>query len=193
MMNHSSGVVTKLYPEAGDTPASSSVVTWRIVSKILKSLRKTLKSVNLSRNNGIKIEDLCDMEDFKIDDINLSGCSCISAQGFLKFLEQQRNSLKNINIAGARQITIGPKDQSEAILKLFENIENINLSENSVMHLQSMSNMKRIKILTMDNLDTPGSVICSSLLSTDLSQLTQWRARHLSMASRDLVNILSQR
>lgn len=55
-MSHSSGVVTKLYPESGDTPASSSVVTWRVVVSIINNFSSTLRSISLARNNGVKLE-----------------------------------------------------------------------------------------------------------------------------------------
>ena len=35
VMSHSSGVVTRLYPEGEDTPASSSVLTWRILARVV--------------------------------------------------------------------------------------------------------------------------------------------------------------
>ena len=56
IMSHSSGVVTRLYPECEDTPASPSVLTWRVVARIVRQLGRSLRSLNIARNTGITIE-----------------------------------------------------------------------------------------------------------------------------------------
>ena len=55
-MNHKSGIVTRMYPECEDLPASSSVLTWRIVVRIIQNFSSTLKSLSLANNIGITIE-----------------------------------------------------------------------------------------------------------------------------------------
>ena len=55
-MNHKSGIVTRMYPECEDLPASSSVVTWRIVVRIIQNFSSTLKCLSLANNTGITIE-----------------------------------------------------------------------------------------------------------------------------------------
>ena len=56
IMSHSSGVVTRLYPECEDTPASPSVLTWRVVARVVRQLGRSLRSLNIARNTGITIQ-----------------------------------------------------------------------------------------------------------------------------------------
>ena len=63
-MNHKSGIVTRLYPECEDLPASSSVLTWRIVVRIIQNLSTSLNSLSLANNTGITLEVPILKEDF---------------------------------------------------------------------------------------------------------------------------------
>lgn len=101
--------------------------------------------------------------------------------------------LKSVDIAGARQILSSLKDQCEEIFEAMENIEALNISDDSVMHLQPLSNMTKIKELKMDNLDTPGSLIFSSLMEFNANHLESWRAKNLAISSKDLVTIINRR
>ena len=55
-MNHKSGIVTRMYPECEDLPASSSVLTWRIVVRVIMNFSSTLRGLSLANNTGITIE-----------------------------------------------------------------------------------------------------------------------------------------
>ena len=102
VMSHSSGVVTRLYPECGDTPASSSVLTWRILARVVRMMAESLENLDISRNTGIKIEDLCDIDLLDLHRLNVRECSSISAEGLLSIINCQKN-VRELNIAGARQ------------------------------------------------------------------------------------------
>ena len=191
-MSHSQGVVTRIYPqESEDTPASSSVITWRIVVRIIQKFEDTLKSLNISRNTGVKIEDLCEVTRLKLHNLNITGCSSVSNEGFQSFIQIQ-NELTVLKVDNCRKILAGTKEQTRDIFQCLKNVEVLNISENSVAHLGAMSALSRLLDLTMDNLDSSGSSITSAMTSLDVSHLVSWRARGLSMSSQDLVKIYNQ-
>ena len=191
-MSHSQGVVTRIYPqESEDTPASSSVITWRIVVRIIQKFEDTLKSLNISRNTGVKIEDLCEVTRLKLHNLNITGCSSVSNEGFQSFIQIQ-NELTVLKVDNCRKILAGSKEQTRDIFQYLKNVEVLNISENSVAHLGAMSALSRLLDLTMDNLDSLGSSITSAMTSLDVSHLVSWRARGLSMSSQDLVKIYNQ-
>ena len=191
-MSHSQGVVTRIYPqESEDTPASSSVITWRIVVRIIQKFEDTLKSLNISRNTGVKIEDLCEVTRLKLHNLNITGCSSVSNEGFQSFIQIQ-NELTVLKVDNCRKILAGSKEQTRDIFQYLKNVEVLNISENSVAHLGAMSALSRLLDLTMDNLDSSGSSITSAMTSLDVSHLVSWRARGLSMSSQDLVKIYNQ-
>ena len=192
LMSHSQGVVTRIYPqESEDTPASSSVITWRIVVRIIQKFEDTLKSLNISRNTGVKIEDLCEVTRLKLHSLNITGCSSVSNEGFQSFIQIQ-NELTVLKVDNCRKILAGSKEQTRDIFQYLKNVEVLNISENSVAHLGAMSALSRLLDLTMDNLDSSGSSITSAMTSLDVSHLVSWRARGLSMSSQDLVKIYNQ-
>ena len=184
--------MTRIYPqESEDTPASSSVITWRIVVRIIQKFEDTLKSLNISRNTGVKIEDLCEVTRLKLHNLNITGCSSVSNEGFQSFIQIQ-NELTVLKVDNCRKILAGTKEQTRDIFQYLKNVEVLNISENSVAHLGAMSALSRLLDLTMDNLDSSGSSITSAMTSLDVSHLVSWRARGLSMSSQDLVKIYNQ-
>lgn len=183
--------MVRLYPESGDTPASSSVVTWRIVVKIIQKFGDSLTSLNISRNTGVKLEDLCELTSLKLRHLNITGCSSVSNEGFLSLLQNQK-LLTVLNMENCRKILAGTREQTTEIFQSLKNVQVLNISVNSVSHLGALSSISRLVDLTMDNLDSPGSSITSAMTSLDTSHLTSWRAQGLSMASQDLVRIINQ-
>ena len=189
MMNHSSGVVTRLYPECEDTPASSSVLTWRIVARVVSSMAASLRSLDISRNTGIKIEDLCDIDHLDLHHLDIKECTSISAEGFLGLLNCQKN-IQTLNIAGARKILSGLKEQTSTIFEALRNVTNIDISDNSIPDLSSLSKVARLQKLTINNVDTPGSSIVSTLECLDTSSLQTLSGRQLAMSSVELGKII---
>ena len=82
-LHDSMTAVTHLYSEWEDTPASSSVLTWRILARVVRMMSESLESLDISRNTGIKIEDLCDIDLLDLHRLNVKECSSFSAEGFL--------------------------------------------------------------------------------------------------------------
>ena len=192
MMNHSSGVVTRLYPECEDTPASSSVLTWRIVAKVVSMMAGGLRSLDISRNTGIKIEDLCNIDHLDLHYLTIQECTSISAEGFLGLLNCQKN-IRTLNIAGARKILSGLKEQSETIFEAVQNITNIDISDNSIPHLNSMSKMSKLRKLNMNNTDSPGSSIVLTMGSLDTSSLQTLSMTKLAVSSSELGKIFQKK
>ena len=192
LMSHSQGVVVRIYPESGDTPASSSVITWRIVVKIIQKFEDSLTSLNISRNTGVKVEDLCGMTSLKLRHLNITGCSSVSHEGFLSLLQNQK-FLTVLKMENCRKILAGTKEQTEDIFHSLKNVQVLNISDNSIAQLRALSSISRLLDLTMDNLDSPGSSITSAMTSMDTSHLTSWRARGLSMSSQDLSRIINHK
>lgn len=190
-MNHSSGVVTRLYPECEDTPASSSVLTWRIVARVVSSMADSLRSLNISRNTGIKIEDLCDIDHLDLHHLDIKECTSISAEGFLGLLNCQKN-IQTLNIAGARKILSGLKEQTGTIFEALRNVTNIDISDNSIPDLASLSKVSRLQKLTMSNVDAPGSVIVRTLGSLNTSSLQTFSGRKLALSSIELGQIIQR-
>merc|ERR1712117_525481 len=91
------------------------------------------------------------------------------------------------------KILSGLKDQTEAVFDLMKNVTCLDISENSVQYLHGLGTITQLQHLYMNNLDSPGSVIASSLSCLDTSHLVTWQARNISMQSSDLARILSQR
>lgn len=52
------GIYLKHYPSSQDIQASASVLTFRILVKVVANLAASLQSVNLSRNTGVDLEVL---------------------------------------------------------------------------------------------------------------------------------------
>ena len=102
IMNHKAGIVTRMYPECEDLPASSSVLTWRILARVVRRMAESLENLDISRNTGIKIENLCDIDLLDLHRLNVKECSSVSAEGFLSLINCQKN-VQELNIAGARQ------------------------------------------------------------------------------------------
>ena len=50
------GIYLKHYPSSQDIEASASVLTFRIVVKVVSNLASTLSSLNLARNTGVDLE-----------------------------------------------------------------------------------------------------------------------------------------
>jgi len=192
IMNHNQGVVTKIQPECGEIPASSSVITWRIVVSIIRGFAATLQSINIARNTGIKIEDLCDMPELKLELLNIEGCSSISAEGFAAFMGTQQN-LRSINFASSRKILSVIKEEAKSIFTLMNGLRKIDLSENSISHLSGLASVEKLSFLSMNNLDSPGSSIASTFLSLDTSHLKSLEARNISISSSDLSKIIHEK
>eukprot|EP00092_Neocalanus_flemingeri_P021829 GFUD01023681.1.p1 GENE.GFUD01023681.1~~GFUD01023681.1.p1 ORF type:complete len:828 (-),score=147.39 GFUD01023681.1:215-2626(-) len=187
IMNHA-GIYTKFYPESQDSQASSSVLTWRIVVKVIMMFRNSLTDLCLAKNSGVKLEDLCDIADLHIEKLNITGCSSISDQAFLSFVLKQ-TSLSKLKMANSRKIFSGLGQQSEDIFKAMKQLSEISLSENSIPHLNKISGVENLQSLQMDSLDSPGSIIHSALQALNTSRLRTWRARFLSIQSQDLADI----
>eukprot|EP00090_Calanus_glacialis_P015794 TRINITY_DN24879_c0_g1_i1.p1 TRINITY_DN24879_c0_g1~~TRINITY_DN24879_c0_g1_i1.p1 ORF type:complete len:778 (-),score=134.70 TRINITY_DN24879_c0_g1_i1:603-2936(-) len=187
VMNHA-GIYTKFYPESQDIQASSSVLTWRIVVKVIMMFQNTLKELCMAKNGGVKIEDLCDIPDLNIEKLNITGCSTISDEAFLTFALNQ-TKLRKLEMANSRKIFTGLAQSSDAIFKAVKSLSEINLSENSIPYLNKMGSIENLQSLQMDSLDTPGSTILSAFQSLNTSKLHTWRARFLSMQSQDLSEI----
>ena len=126
------------------------------------------------------------------DTLIIRGCSSVSTESFISFIARQKQ-LKTVNICGSRKILSGLKDLTEAVFDLMKNVTSLDISDNSVQYLHGLGTMTQLQHLYMNNLDSPGSVIASSLSCLDTSHLVTWQARNISMQSSDLANILSQR
>ena len=50
------GIYRKHYPASQQIAASPSVLTWRIVVRVVQSLAATLTSLDVSRNTGVDLE-----------------------------------------------------------------------------------------------------------------------------------------
>jgi len=187
IMNHA-GIYTKFYPESQDIQASASVLTWRIVVKFITMSRNSLKELCLAKNSGIMLQDLSNISDLNIEKLNITGCSSISEEVFLSFVLNQPN-LRKLEMANSRKIFSGLKEGTEHIFKALAVLSEVDLSENSIPHLNKICGIENLKSLQMDSLDSPGSVILSALQTLDTSKLHTWRARFLSMPSQDLADI----
>ena len=212
IMNHA-GIYTKFYPESQDIQASSSVLTWRIVVKVITTFRNSLKDLSLAKNSGVKLEvksifflyksswnlsdsameclllqDLCDISDLHIEKLNITGCSSISDESFLSFVTKQ-TKLRKLEMANSRKIFSGLMTRSEDIFKAMKLLSEINMSENSIPHLNKICGIETIRSLQMDSLDSPGSIILSALQALNTARLHTWRARFLSIQSQDLSEI----
>jgi len=188
IMNHA-GIYTKFYPESQDIQASSSVLTWRIVVKVIGMFKNTLADLCIAKNGGVKLEDLCDISDLNIEQLNITGCSSISDAAFLTFIFKNPN-LRKLEMENSRKIFSGLPEGVDAIFGAMKHLMKMNLSENSIPHFNKISRLKHLKSLTMDSLDSPGSVILKAFKSLDTSSLQHWRARFLSMQCTDLTDIL---
>ena len=122
----------------------------------------------------------------------MKGCTSVSTDAFISFIAKQKQ-LKSINMCGSRKILSGLKDQTEAVFDLMKNVTWLDISDNSVHYLHGLGKLTQLQHLYMNNLDSPGSVIASSLSCLDTSHLVTWQARNISMQNADLARILSQR
>ena len=77
------------------------------------------------------------------------GCSSISAEGFLKLSECQTN-ISHLNIANARKILAGLKEQTESIFTSHKNVRALDLSDNSAAHLRALAAVTGLTSLRMD-------------------------------------------
>ena len=76
-----------------------------------------------------------------------------------------------------------------AIFEALRSVTILDISDNSVPHLSSMSGMSSLQRLTMNNVDSPGSVLGLTLSSLDTSALETWGARQLAMSSGELAKV----
>ena len=88
-----------------------------------------------------------------------------------------------------RKLLSGLKEQTMAIFEALRSVTILDISDNSVPHLSSMSGMSSLQRLTMNNVDTPGSVLGLTLSSLDTSALETWGARQLAMSSGELAKV----
>ena len=77
------------------------------------------------------------------------GCSSISAEGFLKLSECQKN-ISHLNIANARKILAGLKEQTESIFTSHKKVRALDLSDNSAAHLRALAAVTGLTSLRMD-------------------------------------------
>jgi len=192
IMNHNSGIVTRMYPECEDLPASSSVLTWRIVVRIIQNISLTLRALSLANNSGITIEDLCDCSDLQLDDLNLSGCSSVSSEGFLSLVRTQP-SLVRLNIGNSRKIFACLTDQTREIFQGLRLVRHLDISDNSIPHLKFLASLDRLEDLSMHNIDSPSSEICEALTENHSLQIKLLKSKNLSLNNTKLLMILNQR
>ena len=190
IMNHQSGIVTRLHPEC-DLPASSSVLTWRIVVRIIQNI-PSLTSLSLANNTGITIEDLCHCENLKLENLNISGCSSVSTEGFLQLVQAQP-SLVRLNVANSRKILSCLKEQTEDIFNALKSVRYLDISENSIPHLRYLSSLPQLQDIIMNHIDSPGAEICEALSSNGSPPIQSFKSRNLSLSNSKLLMMLSQR
>ena len=204
-MNHKSGIVTRLYPECEDLPASSSVLTWRIVVRIIQNLSTSLNSLSLANNTGITLEvpilkedffifnyisqDLCQCKDLRLVTLSLSGCSSVSPDGFLLFVSAQPD-LVRLNIANSRKILSCLKGQTQDIFQALKSVRYLDISDNSIPHLRYLTSLDHLQNLCMNNIDSPSSEIYEALASGQIQSL---KSRNLSLNNSKLLEILNER
>ena len=88
-----------------------------------------------------------------------------------------------------RKLLSGLKEQTMAIFDALRSVTILDISDNSVPHLSSMSGMSSLQRLTMNNVDSLGSVLGLTLSSLDTSALETWGARQLAMSSGELAKV----
>ena len=138
------------------------------------------------------MQDLCQCEELKLDNLNLSGCTSVSPDGFLSLVRAQSN-LVRLNIAGSRKILSCLKEQTEEIFKALKSVKYLDISDNSIPHLKYLASLDKLKDLRMNNIDSPSSEICEALSGSPSIQLKSFKSKYLSLSNSKILVVLNQR
>lgn len=192
MMNDA-GIYRKHYPSSQQIVASPSVLTWRIVVRVVQSLALTLTSLDVSRNAGVDLEMLSRVEGLRLTHINLTSCSAVTQQGVLR-LAAACPHLAVVGLAGCRRVFTGLRETSRDICRCLAHLTSLNLAHLSVPHFSEVgAALCQVTHLVIDDLDAPGGEILAGLRQLDASRLESLQARFLSVSSPELRELIASR
>lgn len=136
---------------------------------------------------------MCQCEGLQLNNLNLSGCTSVSPEGFLSLVRAQPN-LVRLNIASSRKIFSCLKEQTEEIFQALKSVKYLDISENSIPHLKYLASLDKLEDLRMHNIDSPSSEVCEALTtSSSAVQLQSLKSKYLSLSNSKMLEVLNHR
>jgi len=185
------GIYLKHYPSSQDIQASASVLTFRILVKVVANLAASLQSVNLSRNTGVDLEMLSLVPGLDLNELNISSCGSVTHQGVLSFLQTNKN-IHNLNLNICRRVFSGLPDTTLSVFNSLSKITTLSLCQLSIPSFRAISCLESLKSLEINGLDSPGAEIVCGLANLKTDCLTSLKARFLGAPSQDLVKVINK-
>jgi len=185
------GIYLKHYPASQEIHASPSVLTWRILVRVVQNLALTIRSLDVSKNTGVDLDALADLSEVDLRYINLSACGSVTHTGLLNILVHNKN-LRRLNLTLCRRVFTGLRQSTADIFKEML-VEHLNLSRLSMPHFSEIASLKGLQTLEIDGLDAPGREIIQGLTNLNSSKLKDLQARFLGVPCQDLAALFTKK